>query len=289
MFNGDSTTMQVPTRNGVSEILSTVEIEARLHARYRASGYSDRTWTNDRALLRRINRSAGHPANVTVEDMEDIVLSANLTNSRSMYVERFKSLWTTMRELNLIPKDARPDEELPKIRRTKCSPRPLSDAQAMTLMRSAAQPMRDWFLLGCMSGLRAMEVSGLRGSDLEHTRDGYVLRVRGKGNTELTIPAHSDVVNMIQSHVRLGRLWTQNPLNVSKMACAEMRRLGIDMHFHCCRHYFATSVLAASGGDIVTTSNLMRHSSIQTTMGYAKLGDDRPRSILERLAGPHAA
>lgn len=279
--------MQASTPVGVSGFLSAAEIEARLRARYQASGYSNRTWENDRALYRRLCRTVAHPALATVTEMETIVLSASRTNSRAMYVERLKSLFQTMRELQLIPNDCRPDEQLPTIRRTRGLPRPLAPDEADVLLSQAANPMRDWFVLGCFAGLRAMEVAGLRGTDLEQVADGYVLRIRGKGKTELTLPAHPLVVELFQQQGRLGRLWQESAHTVSRKACAEMRRLGVNMQFHSCRHYFATTVLAASGGDIVTTSNLMRHSSIQTTMGYAKLADDRPRNVMYALAVPH--
>ncbi len=131
-----------------------------------------------------------------------------------------------------------------------------------------------------------MEVSGLRGADLESSADGYTLRVRGKGGHELTVPAHARVVEVIQSYRTLGRLWPLNPNQVSRKACAAMGALGVPGSFHACRHYFATKALAASGGDIVTTSALMRHQSIATTMVYAKLADEKPRNTLNALILP---
>lgn len=283
MSTRGESTMQEPTPDGVSEILSADEIEARLHARYVASGFSHRTWENDRALFRRVCRVSGHPSSVTAEVMESVVLAARRVDSRAMYVERFRAIWRQLRALGLIPADVRPDEELPTIRRSKGLPRPLSSEQAHILLSQAQEPMRSWFVLGLFAGLRAMEVSKVRGLDLEQTADGYVLRVQGKGRVEATVPAHPLVVDVIQREVVLGRLWNFTPATVSRKASAEMRRLGLPGSFHACRHTFATSILAASNGDITIVADLLRHASIATSMRYAKIADDKPRAVLNLL------
>lgn len=285
MFTGGIESMQLPTRHESDMILSAAQIEARLRARYQAAGYSWRTWDSDRALYRRAVKLAGHPTGVTVEHMESIIMAANKQNSRAIYGERFKSIWGTMRELKLIPPDCRPDEELPYIRRTKGVPRPLSDEQLTTLLTSAMEPARSWFILGAFAGLRAMEVAKLRGADLEQTPDGYVLRIIGKGGKEATIPAHELVVEVIRKYGRLGRLWEVTAHGVSRVACAEMRRLGVQSTFHACRHTFATSVLAASG-DITIVQRLLRHESIATSVVYSRIADNKPRAVLAQIQMP---
>lgn len=288
MYTGVVQAMQASISSGVSDVLSVAEIERRLHERYRVSGFSKRTWENDRALFRRICKAVGHPTNVQVGDMEAIILSADRVNSRAIYAERFKSLWHTLRDMGLIDGECRPDEELPYIRRTKNLPRPLSPEQVSTLLHVSRAPMQQWFVLGCFAGLRAMEVAGLKGTDLESTADGYVLRIMGKGRKEATIPAHPLVVEVIQAEGRLGRLWPVTANKVSRLASAEMRRLGIGATFHACRHTFATSVLSASG-DITIVASLLRHESIATSVVYTKIADDKPRAILNLLTPSIAA
>ena len=286
MSSGGKTQMQAATPVGVSETLSVQQIEERLHARYQSSGLSHRTWENDRALYRRVCRAAGHPSLVTTDDMETIVLSAHRIDSRAMYVERFQSVWQRLRELGLIAHDLRPDEALPHIRRSKGLPRPLSPEQEQTLLLNAREPMRSWFVLGLFAGLRAMEVSALRGVDLEDTAEGSVLRIVGKGRVEATIPAHPMVVEVIRNEGRLGRLYQYVPHMISRKASAEMRRLGVNATFHACRHTFATRLLAAGNGDITVVSQLLRHGSIATSMRYTKIAEDKPRAVLAALTMP---
>ena len=43
---------------------------------------------------------------------------------------------------------------------------------------------------------------------------------------------------------------------------------------HTFRHYFVTTILRATGGDIHTAQKLARHSSISVTERYAHLSDE---------------
>lgn len=267
---------------GVSQ-LSMDEIGERLRQRYEARGWSRNLFVNDWAMLRRVGV---HPALATTADLERVVLRATSQGTKALYVWRLRSMFDSLRELRICDNPAA--AALPTIRKPRGLPRPLSDSEAALLMRSADQPFRDWFILGCMAGLRAMEVSGVTGADLENGSTGWMLRVRGKGHTDLTIPAHDKVVEVIQSYGTLGRLWELGPNKISAYACREMRRLGVDKAFHACRHWHATALLAATGGDIVAVAELMRHSNIQTTLNYAKLGHDRPRVAIRSLVMPAA-
>jgi integrase/recombinase XerD len=257
------------------------EIERQLKRRYEAKGWSRHLWVNDVAHLRRL---AKHPEDVTIEDCEDLILKATKNNTRSNYMWLLTSIYRTMNELGIV--DNNPTLKLPVIRKTRNHPRPLTDREAATLLSMTNEPMRSWFVLGCFAGLRAMEVSGLTGADLEQTDDGFTLRVRGKGKTDLVIPAHPLVAEIIQKQGRLGRLWNLNPNKISAYACEEMRRVGVDKKFHSCRHYFATSALKASGGDLLVVRDLLRHASVATTQQYTALEQSRPTSVVNLLQVP---
>lgn len=274
----------VSRRVNFSGTLELTELEQRLLDRYAARGWSNQLTVNDRALLRRVCARTGDPDTVTVKDMEEVVMRAKRQGTRANYVARIKSIWSTLRELELTTNVE--DQKLASVRKPRGLPRPLSDAQAQILVTQADEPMRSWFILGCYAGLRAMEVSGLQGSDLEEGPEGYLLRIRGKGGTDLTIPAHPEVVKVIQDAGTLGRLWHLNPNKISAYACAEMKRLGVAMKFHSLRHYFATSALRASGGDLLVVRDLLRHSSVATSQIYAKLDEGRTRSVVELLSVP---
>jgi integrase len=175
-------------------------------------------------------------------------------------------------------------DDLPDIKKKRGTPHPLTKGEAALLMSDARQPMKDWFFVACNAGLRAMEVAKLRGIDLEEVEDGHILRVYGKGGTDLAVPVAPKVAELILSYNTKGRLWTVTPNRLSKRASAEMKRLGIEHKtFHACRHYFATTMLATSGGDLLAVRDLMRHASVETTQVYTQLATDRTRSIVNKL------
>jgi integrase len=78
--------------------------------------------------------------------------------------------------------------------------------------------------LGGLAGLRAMEVANIRGADLEEGNDGAILRVLGKGGTDLLIPVAPIVAQTIRNANTLDRLWEITPNKLSAKAakrCAE--------------------------------------------------------------------
>lgn len=266
---------------GVSQLIPIEEIEARLQQSYESRGWANNVFHNDMSLMRRLGV---HPQLATLEDCERLVLTPPKSNSRGIYAARLISVFRHMNKLGLVANN--PTEDLTVMRKTRTMPRPLTDQEAAILMETAEEPMRSWFVLGCFAGLRAMEVSGLKGSDLELGDDGYTLRVIGKGNTDLVIPAHPSVVEVIQAQGTLGRLWKLVPNKVSSYACDEMARLGVNKKFHSCRHYFATSAMKASGGDLLVVRDLMRHASVATTQQYTLLERSRPTAVVNLLSMP---
>lgn len=256
-----------------------------LYQRYQVQGFSRGLWTCDWSLLRR-TCGEKHPAEISVKEMEETLMQATRAGARATYVVRYKTIWRTLRHLGVVPQNHRPDEELPRIRKPRAVPRPITKTEAELLMTQASEPMRQWFTLACLAGLRAMEVAAIEGSWLTNTIEGYTLRVNGKGGTEMTIPAHPLVVAVIEQHRTLGRLYTVSASHLSERANKEMRRLGVNGTFHSCRHFFATYLLEVSN-DIVLVAELMRHSNLNTTRGYAALRQGKKQEVLHQLFAPN--
>lgn len=255
------------------------ELKEKLHNRYKAQGFGENLFNNDWNLLL---RTGEHPQIATTEHLQQAIMRANSQATRANYASRLKSVYKALRKMGLI--DNRPDEDLPEIRKKRGTPHPLTKGEANLLMTEARMPMRHWFILGCSVGLRAMEVSKLRGIDLEEVSDGYILRVYGKGGTDLAVPVAPMVADLIKSYNTKDRLFPVSPNKLSSRASAEMKRLGIPKKtFHSCRHYFATTMLEKSGGDLLAVRDLMRHSSVETTQVYTQLATGRTRSLVNQL------
>jgi len=254
-------------------------IREKLEARYRTQGYSMAMFRNDWNMLLRLGV---HPQVATVDDFQRLLLGVTAASTRGTYAARLRSTFKAMRKMGLI--DNNSIEDLPNVRKPRGLPHPITPNEAKMLMSDARQPMRDWFVLGCMSGLRAMEVANLRGIDLEINDDGYVLRIAGKGGTDLAVPVAKAVADVILSHKTNARLWSVTPNRLSKKTSNEMKRLGIPKKtFHACRHYFATNMLEKSGGDLLAVRDLMRHSSVATTQVYTQLASGRTRNLVNLL------
>jgi integrase len=256
-------------------------IRAKLKDRYEAQGFSEALFRNDFNLLLRMGV---HPQIATTEDLQRAVMTAKAASTKGNYASRLKSLFRAMNKIGVIDNQAA--DELVTPRKGRGLPHPLTPNEARLCMsEEVKQPMRDWFIVACSAGLRAMEVANLRGLDLEERADGYVLRIAGKGGTDLTVPVANKVADVIKSYSTNGRLWNITPNQLSKRASREMKRLGIENKtFHACRHYFATTMLEKSGGDLLAVRDLMRHSSVATTQVYTQLATGRTRSLVSMIS-----
>jgi integrase len=261
------------------------EVADLLSDRYKTAGYSKHLFYTDRSLLRRIGK---HPKDITHEDIEAILMQVDKQKTKALYRTRYKSMFNNFREMGVVPESHDPLRKVPKIKAPRGLPRPFTKNEVELLLTQANEPMRDMFTLSCYAGMRAMEISQIRGVDLEEQADGYYIRIpNGKGKTDLAIPAHPLVVDVVKKYKTLGNLWHHRPNDVSIMCNMESRRLGVHKKLHSGRHFFATNAYAASGGDLLAVCKLMRHSSVATTQVYAQLGDAVARNVVANLSLPN--
>lgn len=271
------------------------EVGDLMARRYQGAGWNRLVLLRDWALLRKLCGSR-HPSEIQYVDLDDVVIAmrnaGNTQSSIDSHIARTKSIFETLRIMKVIPLSHDPEKGFPKEKKKRYTPRPISHDQALMLMTSAREPFNEFFTLACMAGLRAMEIANIRGDWLEEGEEGWNLRVYGKGDTELVIPAHDKIVALIQSKNTSGRLYYIEPAYLSQLANAEMRRLGIEtrnrknksrISLHSCRHYFATAIYSASGRDLILTSRVMRHSNPQTTLRYADLVNGDENKVVNKL------
>jgi integrase len=254
-------------------------IKKKMQDRYETQGFSEALFRNDFNLLLRLKV---HPQVATTEDLQRLVMSVKAVSTKGTYAARVRSIFKALRKMGLIDNQA--DLDLPAVRKGRGLPHPLTPGEAELVMTKTDLPMRDWFIIGCKAGLRAMEVANLRGVDLEQGEDGYILRVAGKGGTDLSVPVAPIVAQTILKHETSGKIWSVTPNALTKLCSTEMKRVGIPKKtFHACRHYFATNMLERSNGDLLAVRDLMRHSSVATTQVYTQLATGRARSLVNLL------
>ena len=263
------------------------EILIKYRERFKVLGHKEQLWLTDKHLLNRLNKIR-HPEYASTEDLEKAIMLSPSQSTKKTNVNRYKMIYRHLLYLKLIPERESPAEKLPNIRKPKSSPRPFTHNEVALIMKEAREPQKHWFILSCFAGLRAAEISLVRGADLEEFYDGYMLRIpAGKGGTDLSLPAHPIVVEMIKSYNTLGRLWpTMFPHSLSVAACKELRRIGVNKKLHSGRHYFATNAYSVSGGDLLAVSKLMRHASPSTTAIYAELASPVAKKVVNDMHIP---
>ena len=265
------------------------EVGPLLWRRYVRLGWSQFKFKKDFRILAALCGSK-HPSQIILPDLWSFMDGKKIADTSKRCINgQIKSLFKSMRLLGIVPSDFAPEEELEKIKPKKLDPRPISPQDFKTLMTMTEAPFTHWFALGCMAGLRVAEIANLEGNWLELNHDGtYNLRVRGKGGTILVVPACDYLVEMIQSYNTQGRLWAVNAQYLCRLVNREMERVGVKpvgrsvISMHSTRHYFATSFLMASNKDWDATREVMRHSNLSTTQGYAGLVNDQNHAVVNK-------
>ena len=270
------------SRHAEKQQTSFQEILQQLSDYHDLKGHSPSTKRQAVQVLQRLGK---HPSEVTKMDLVSQLAKINKASSKSTARMQMRSAFSALVELGLLKEN--PAENLPTFKKPRSSPKPLTDAEANELIHNSPEPLRSMFVLGCFAGLRAMEVAAIKGSDLSFTQGHYQLRVIGKGKTDFTIPAHSAVVAVILGANTDGQLFPgMTADSVTAKTRRYMKKVGMDKTFHCCRHYFATTALRVSGGDILAVRDLMRHTDISTTQVYLKVADGRGAEILSMFKTP---
>lgn len=169
-------------------------------------------------------------------------------------------------------------------------PRPVSDDDFVRLL---SMPMhhrtRVMILLGALAGLRAAEISRVRGEDIDISAPRiYVL---GKGGSRNWLPLHPILVATATTMPIRGWWFPANSRrpgdhihskSVSDIIGNVMRRASTRGTPHSLRHWTGTTLLD-DGADLRTVQELLRHKSVATTQIYTKLPDARRYAAVNRL------
>ncbi len=163
--------------------------------------------------------------------------------------------------------------------------------------------LRDYALARTLAdtGLRIREACSLKRGQLDWNEQQAVVRVKGK--RQRVVQFSDEALAAIRDylvardgvgdqekdhdprpvfaahHRRAKSLQALTPAGawhiVKVLAKAALGKVGARIKPHDFRHYFVTTVLLASGGDLKLAQELVGHKSITTTQRYAHLGDAR--------------
>lgn len=172
-----------------------------------------------------------------------------------------------------------------------------ADAEAK-LLRVAAQPLRDVFVIMQDTGMRPQDVFRLRW-EYVNWQKGIVFIPYGKTkNSRRYVPMSEREKNALLARSQCSSEWvfpsrrskTGHRTTVANQWREARRQAGLDpaVKLYCCRHTFATDVLERTG-NLAALMKVMGHGSAQTAMKYQHPGLERIRKAVEERNREHNA
>lgn len=225
-------------------------------------------------IRRRLNMfdRLGDPRTATKADVLRIIADVE-QGTRLAYLSSIRALYADLAILGVVEAD--PTIGIRRGKAKSYEPRPITEDTLQTILAIGGR-IREWAILGAYAGLRGFEVLQVQADHLLHDFRGPTLLIpNGKGGKRATIPAHPLVVEVLQAYEPGEVIWPLSTAGLQKAWRVAMAEHGLTCNFHQLRHRFATAVYQSTG-DLLTTSKVCRHSSMQTTMTYAALADRRP-------------
>jgi integrase len=209
----------------------------------------------------------------------------NILRASSMYFSKFKQILYKAIDDQLI-------SDMPFLKRmsikTSISTREYLTESELNLVfnvKFKRQDVKNAFLLSCYTGLRYIDISNLKYTDIEGER----LRIRQqKTRKDFSIKLHPIVLDILenqklqQSNKVFPKLtysvWKSNVKKLCQQAGITKKITG-----HCARHTFGTRAYKATK-DIYVVSKLLDHKNVATTQIYAKLVDEDKDQAIDKLA-----
>lgn len=163
----------------------------------------------------------------------------------------------------------------PKIHRR--LPRPIPEEDLAIAVATAPPRIMLMLYLAAFAGLRAAEISGLRGEAIHWAHEPPLLVVEEqKGGDVGSVPLAPVLAELLADYPRSGWLFPRRdgqrgptpPHMVSKLCNDHLHGLGITHTLHSLRHRYGTQSYRASGRDLRLTQELMRHRTPVSTALY---------------------
>lgn len=229
------------------------------------------TISQRRLALRRLGR-AMDPARATTDDLERWLDEREMgPEARACEISHLRGFYKWAVKEGRLASNPALELVRPKIARR--LPRPMPEPDLQMAVEMAPEPIRSMLLIAAFAGLRACEISRLEGEHV-HLSSKVLLVVEGKGGGMSSVPIYPALVPVFRRLPRYGPLFfltdgrTMRPHNVSHWCNRYLHSLGIQHTLHSLRHRFGTCAYEASGRDLRTTQELLRHRTPVSTALY---------------------
>lgn len=262
----------------------------------RLLGRAERTLHLREGTLIRLDRFLGNRdiLQATGDDLEAfLAIPSKIASTRRVEISHLRQFyhWTTARELT----KRNPTLLLPVPRTPRRLPRPIPIPDAATAIALASPDVALILGLACMAGLRADEISRLRGTDVLWDHDPPLLHIRGKGDKDRRVPVPPQLATILADAPRSGWLVRyKDPkrqlerfpaFNVSSRANQYLYSLGLQS-VHKLRHTAGTWFYQASGHDLLMTQRFLGHSSPISTQVYVDVCPDDMSDVSAKFKLP---
>ena len=230
------------------------------------------------------------PWELTTDDLAGFLASLQTANStkRSMLVA-IRGFYRYGHNTGKIVGNVNPAAPLKSIEATKGVPRPAPIEDVQSAVQRADERTRLMIYLGVYAGLRRAEIAAVSTRDLVRERDGFSLRVVGKGRKTRVVPIPDRLAALIQlspegwlfpswHRGQIGSDGSRFDQHLSPIRVGELVRAALPkgVTCHMLRHRFATNSFARER-DLIAVSELLGHSSVATTQNYVAAPDDAKR------------
>lgn len=153
------------------------------------------------------------------------------------------------------------------------------------------------------TGIRLSELTGLTVESVNF--ENQTISVHGKGNKERVVPFGKTLASMLNHWLSI-RMKLDSRLNIDNFFITQKRTApsgngvynlvkktskhagitGVRCTPHTLRHTFATNFIS-NGGDVVTLQAILGHSSLDMTITYVHLSNQRVREVFEMVDPLH--
>jgi site-specific recombinase XerD len=234
----------------------------------------------------------------TLRDLEKFTRRPGLAEqTRANYTSHIKGFYSWAVYNGHLASDPFARVKVPKVRQG--SARDLSVEEVAKFLRHVTTQPRTWAMawVAYGTGVRVMEVAGLRIEDCRLSAVHPHIWVRGKGGRPRVIPLNAVVravlVMWLEGRATTGPVFEPEgrpgehlkPKYVSAVLCDALKAAGVRATAHQLRHTFAT-LIAVSDGDLWALQELLGHGSIQTTQRYTRGATPQTRRAVEALPDP---
>lgn len=175
-------------------------------------------------------------------------------------------------------------------------PRPMADEDLELAIASAPVRIKPWLLLAAYAGLRCAEIAQVRAEDVLW-RESVLVITESKGGSNTSVPLSPWLVDQLRLCDLPTRGWLfrradgrpgpNKPWIISSLGNRYLRSVGVNATMHQARHWFGTHTLRASGGNVRTAQEALRHVSIASTQRYTYVAPAEVAAAVALL--PHPA